>query len=222
MGVAGRRHVDRTRGVVASKWNQVAGLGLGVVAATRSNAMRSKGGNTLARFSARRKIPAQAFALKKYRRGSLPASKMSDNEDAAAALGHSEELSVQNSVRDPIPEFDQRPEHGSKCPSRVNRQDAGDVFPDDPAGAQALSQSEKLQREVATRVIQSEPLAGAGEWLTRSASDAKINGSCSDAPEPMAPDRREVAKITNLGKTVSEHGAREGIDFSEPGRSPPQ
>jgi hypothetical protein len=122
--------------------------------------MRSKGGNTLARLSARRKIPAQAFALKKYRRGSLPPSKTSDNEDATAALGYSEELSVQNSVRDPIPEFDQRPEHGSKRPPSINRQDTGDVFPDEPPWPQALSQSEKLQREVAARVIQAASLSG--------------------------------------------------------------
>jgi hypothetical protein len=34
---------------------------------------------------------------------------MSDNEDAAPSLGYSEKLSVENSVGDPIPEFDQHP-----------------------------------------------------------------------------------------------------------------
>jgi hypothetical protein len=42
---------------------------------------------------------------------------MSDNEHTAAALGHSEELSVQHSVSEPIPEFCQRPEEGAKIPS---------------------------------------------------------------------------------------------------------
>ena len=38
---------------------------------------------------------------------------MSDNEHTLALLGDAEELSVQNSVGDPIPEFSQRPEDGT-------------------------------------------------------------------------------------------------------------
>jgi hypothetical protein len=57
---------------------------------------------------------------------------MSDNEDAAPSLGYSEKLSVQDSPRDPIPEFDQYAEEGSKRPSVVNRQDTGDVLPHHP------------------------------------------------------------------------------------------
>jgi hypothetical protein len=57
---------------------------------------------------------------------------MSDNEDATASLGYSEMLSVENSVGDPIPAFDQHPEEGSKRPSVVDRQDTGDVFPHHP------------------------------------------------------------------------------------------
>jgi hypothetical protein len=200
----------------------VPGLALLGIAATCSKAVRSKGGNDLPRLSARRKMPAQAFALKKYRCGSLPRSKMSDNEDAAAALGHSEELSVQNPVRDPIPELDQRPEHGAKCPSSVNRQDTGDVFPYEPAWSEAFSQSEKLQRKVAARVIQSAPLSRDGEGDAGGSSDEKINGSCCDAPEPVTTDGREIAKITNPWKTVRENGAREWIDLREPGWPPAQ
>jgi hypothetical protein len=44
---------------------------------------------------------------------------MSDNEDATPSLGHSEVLSVQDSVGPPIPEFRQAPEEGSKVPSSV-------------------------------------------------------------------------------------------------------
>ena len=91
-------------------------LGLVIVRPTRSDAIRRKGGNVFPRFAARRSMPAQAFALKKYRRGTAPVSKMSDNEDAASALGHSEELSVQDSPGATIPEFCQRPQDGSKIP----------------------------------------------------------------------------------------------------------
>jgi hypothetical protein len=44
---------------------------------------------------------------------------MSDKEDATAALGHSEELSVQNPVGEPIAEFSQRPDDGTQIPSSV-------------------------------------------------------------------------------------------------------
>jgi hypothetical protein len=62
-------------------------------------------------------MPLQAVALKKNRCGTAPVSKMSDNEHTAAALGHSEELSVKHSVGEPIPEFDHAPENGTKVPS---------------------------------------------------------------------------------------------------------
>jgi hypothetical protein len=79
-------------------------------------------------------MPRQAVALKKYRRGTSPVSKMSDNEDATPSLGYSEVLSVQDSVGEPIPEFPQPSEEGSKRPSAVDRQDAGDVLPHHPCG----------------------------------------------------------------------------------------
>jgi hypothetical protein len=76
------------------------------------------------------------LALKKYFRRCRPGfSKMPDKEDAAAALGNSEELSVQNSVGDPIPEFRQRPDDGTHVASPVRRQKSRDVFADEPAGA---------------------------------------------------------------------------------------
>jgi hypothetical protein len=64
-------------------------------------------------------MPLQAVALKKNRCGTACVSKVSDNEHTAAALGHSEILSVKHSVGEPIPEFDQAPEYGTKVPSSV-------------------------------------------------------------------------------------------------------
>src|SRR5690606_26789074 len=49
-------------------------------ATTCCKARRNIGGSSFPRFSARRRIPRQAVALKKYRCGSSPVSKMSDNE----------------------------------------------------------------------------------------------------------------------------------------------
>src|SRR5690606_39916886 len=76
----------------------------------------------LPRFAARRRMPRQAVALKKNRCGAAPLSKVSDNEHTTASLGHSEVLSVKNSVREPIPEFCQHrsEEHTSELQSREN------------------------------------------------------------------------------------------------------
>ena len=83
------------------------------------SADRKAVGNSLPLASARRRIPEQAFALKKYRCGRSPVSKMSDNKHAAAPLWNSEVLSVKHSVGEPKPEFDHAPEEGSKIPSSV-------------------------------------------------------------------------------------------------------
>jgi hypothetical protein len=64
-------------------------------------------------------MPLQAVALKKYRCGTAPVSKTSDNEHTAASLGHSEVLSVENPVGEPIPELAQHPEEGTKVCASV-------------------------------------------------------------------------------------------------------
>ena len=120
-------------------------------------------------------MPLEAVALKKYRCGSSPVSKTSDNEDATAALWNSKVLSVKNPVGEPIPEFRQRPEEGTKRPSSVNGQDTGHVFPDDPTRPEPVSKSRELKREVATVVIQSLSESCNAEALTGSSSDQKVN-----------------------------------------------
>jgi hypothetical protein len=45
---------------------------------------------------------------------------MSDKEDATAALWNSSVLSVTNAIGEPIPDFPQRPDEGSKRPSSIN------------------------------------------------------------------------------------------------------
>jgi hypothetical protein len=97
-------------------------------------------------------MPAQARWLKKYRCGTSPVSKIADNEHTLASLGQSEILSVQNSVSEPIPEFAQPSEEGAKVPSSRRRQDAGDVLPKNPTGAQPISQSQKFKGQVAACV----------------------------------------------------------------------
>ena len=122
-------------------------------------------------------MPRQAVALKKYRGGTLPASKISDKEDATASLWYAGELSVQDPVGPPVPAVPQEPEEGSKRPSGVLRQYARDVLPTDPAGPQSLKKAAKLEREVATVAAQSRSETGDREILARCAADHKVNWS---------------------------------------------
>ena len=83
------------------------------------SAAESAGGSSLPRLAARRRIPEQAFALKKNRRGTSPVSKISDNEEATAALWYSGILGIENPPGALIPAFPHEPEEGSKVPSFV-------------------------------------------------------------------------------------------------------
>ena len=155
---------------------------------------------------------------------------MSDKEHTASPLGdseaepvHSDKLSVEHPVASTIPELPHDPEEGSQRPSVVIRQDAGDVLPEKPAGAKSFSQRQKLKREVAARVIQSEPLSGNAECLARGASDKKVNWSdmvSLDLGE-VAEQRQDirlrgvaVVVVNRLGaEALLQDGAGEWLDF---------
>lgn len=68
-------------------------------AALERRAERSVSGKVLPLASARRMIPAHAFALKKYFEGIEPCSSTCDNEHTAASLGQAEILGIQNPPR---------------------------------------------------------------------------------------------------------------------------
>lgn len=137
---------------------------------------------------------------------------MRDNEDATTSLGHSETLRIENSVGEPIPEVSQRPEEGSKRPSSFRRQDAGNVFPDDPAWPKTIGQRTELEGEPTTVVIQPAPASGDAETLTWGSSDENIDG-CVIA----AIDRGEVVVEWSRRETIREDGPRERVDFAEEG-----
>jgi len=139
------------------------------------SAASNASGSFFPRFSARRRIPAQAFALKKNRSGRSPVSKISDKEHTAAALGHSVVLSVQHSPAAAIPEFCQRPDDGSEIPSAARGQHSGHVLPDDPAGATSASQTAKLKGQVAAFVVQTSSEAGDGEGLAGGSPHEKVD-----------------------------------------------
>ena len=135
--------------------------------APASSASLKCSGNVFFLFSALRRIPAHALGLKKNLGGTGPVSKTSDNEDTSPALRDgagvslcSDPLSVEHAISPPIPQVPQRPEEGTKIPSSVGRQDAGDVFPDNPSRPEMFSDFQVGEHEPSPRVFESPPEAG--------------------------------------------------------------
>jgi hypothetical protein len=95
----------------------------------------SKGvGRARPRLSARRKIPAAAFGLKKNRSGTVPCRTSGNDEDASPPLGHTEVSAVQHSPGEIVkPELGQRRENDSEIPAVVAGKKSGYVLKDDPA-----------------------------------------------------------------------------------------
>jgi hypothetical protein len=98
----------------------VALFGIGEVWATASKAARNASGNSLCRFSARRRIPAHAVALKKYRRAISPVSSIEDSKHTRAPLRQAEELRVEHAPLDEAV-FTQR--HAFRSPSVLGDND---------------------------------------------------------------------------------------------------
>lgn len=93
-------------------------LGSNPVSASAARASRKGRGNSLARFSARRKIPAAALGLKKNRSGTVSNSTSGNDEDTSPPLGHSEVSAVQHSPGEVVkPDVGQRRENDREVPS---------------------------------------------------------------------------------------------------------
>jgi hypothetical protein len=198
--------------------------------ATASKASRRQGGSCLPRFSARRRMPRQAFWLKKYRGGTAPVSKMSDKEDTTAALGYSAVLSVQHAPADRIvfghpehhsgilPAFGRdRYVHSGKRgeealevgPSGAGKY-AGHILPEKPLWMAAVSEADELQGKVASGVGNTGTLAGDRERLAGCSADEYIEGSIF-----FSLNGGEVAGVGDGRVTVREHGRGEGVDLRE-------
>jgi hypothetical protein len=143
--------------------------------ATLVNACFKSGGRSFPRFSARRRIPAQAFWLKKNLGGMLPVSKTRDNEDSTASLGNSEMLRIQDTVRPPVAEFAQRPKEGTKVPSSVATEDSWDVFPEERRDPEVLGDGKVGEHEASARIFESFAESGDGERLAGRASHKNVN-----------------------------------------------
>jgi len=88
--------------------------------ASASSAVRNASGKTLPRLTARRKIPAAAFRLKKNRGATSAITTSAKDEDSPSPLGHSEVTAIQHSPGDiRKPEFVQRREKDGEISATV-------------------------------------------------------------------------------------------------------
>lgn len=180
-----------------------------VDAAAAAKATFSKGGSDRLRFSARRRIPAAALWLKKYLSGTSCVSKTSDNEDTTTSLGHSEPLSVKQTVGEPIPHVPQRPEDGSQITPPPRRQKTADVFDETPPRADLAEDSLILEPETRARSIQTCTFSCDADVLAREASDDEV-----DSDEVFAMDVPHVFVARRAGKVLAEHLTAARIDFT--------
>jgi hypothetical protein len=159
--------------------------------ARATRASRKWGGNSRPRASARLRIPAAARGLKKNL-GWTWASKMSDNEDAAASLGHSEVLSVQDPPAGASPRSGNhtcaRPSIGGnrhigahegaqdRCEVQtvVGGQSPRHVLPDAPFDVEGVADAHVVPEQAGSLAVEPGALAGDGEVLARGAADEDI------------------------------------------------
>ena len=183
--------------------------------ATCCKTWRSIIGSSFPRFSARRKIPRQAFAVKQYRRRWSPISKVSDNDNTPPPLGHSVELSVKNAVGEPIPEFPQAPEEGTKGASFVDRQNAGDIFPNHPLRAKPVNKAQKFEGEISPLSSKAFSKAGDAEILAWGSANKNIDWFIV-----ALFDSGEVAVDGNARPAMFQDIAAWCFDFGKESRTP--
>src|SRR5690554_4319931 len=99
-------------------------------------------------------MPEQAFAESEYF-GSGDSSRMSDNEDTAAPLRHSEVLSVKNRPGHAIPALGERPDDRFKVCAASTREEPRDILSNNPGGTELSNDPMHLPPERATVSSQS-------------------------------------------------------------------
>lgn len=141
---------------------------------------------------------------------------MCDNKDTTASLGNSEVLSVKHPVGPPIPEFCQSTEELSESISSIGK-DAGDVFPDHPAGAALCNEAKEGESEVPAWVSKALSKSCDAKGLAGCSSDKSIN--CWDVPGVM---QSEIAEVGDGRVVMREDGAGECRDFRKGNGLPPE
>src|SRR2546423_6366283 len=140
---------------------------------------------------------------------------MSDNEHTLTSLGHSEVLSVQNPVGEPIPELCQPSEEGSKRPSFVNGQDTGHIFPNDPTGSISRSGIQKSEGKIATRSSHARSLSSDGEVLAGCSAHKNVDCACWPVFAFI-----EVSVVGRIWPVVAQDSTGERLNLRDEGAMP--
>jgi len=172
-------------------------------------AASSIGGKGLPLFSARRSIPEQAFGLKEYLCRPFELSKDSDSKETAPALGHSEELRVQNSPSDSVslatstPDASHLPEEALEvCPPRATER-TWHVLPD-PVSRQDFRYRPYVLKHESGSALKALSLSCDGEALAGASSDHNVNWSMlRDHLLPV--HLGNVPEVRHLGIAMREH-----------------
>ncbi|CAA7620523.1 conserved hypothetical protein [Magnetospirillum sp. SS-4] len=237
-GIERSSDIDGAGGVVAAErlGDQSAAGGERRFAASASASIK-RGGKTLFRFSARRMIPAHAFALKKYLDGIGPVSSTCDNEHTTAALGQAEILGVEHpprdcprgskhstSVRPFAPWRDDRTIFSGQSAQKASEgvvaggEDSGDVLPNNPSWVDGIGEFHEFERKVATGIVQRLAQPRHRECLAGRAAHQDVDFS----PPCRTVDGGHVAQIGDGRIAVGQHGGRKRLDLGEEGRPPTQ
>jgi hypothetical protein len=161
-------------------------------------------------LSARRRIPAHALRLKKYRCGTLPiGSKTSDKKHASPSLRYSPKLAVENRPCERIPE----PIKGGEEASEIlpARHDPRHVFPEQPFWAHLSNQADIRHRKSRSRVAESFFPSPDAESLARTASNNDVDFITVRPPIYLG----YVPKVFYVGVMVLQDGAGEGVYLRE-------
>src|SRR5258708_9424833 len=169
------------------------------------------GGKILPLFSARRRMPHAALALKKNLWGTW-LSKISDNEHSTAALGHSEIAAVKHAPRNPIPAFDhENAEDFRKVSSLVGRKKSGNIFHDKPTGSQFAQDARKLVKE--SSALSGEPGA---QSCDRDILAGNSRRNAIDGLEVSLANMGNIGESMNGWPMVSQHSSAKFITFHLP------
>jgi hypothetical protein len=172
-----------------SSGDEISVFGVLASNATRVSAQRKNAGNFPPCFAARRRTPAHAVGLEKYRSGIEPVSSTETNEThAAPSLGQADVLSVENAICEgsdgsdnhtrvrPPPALKATTErfglahHSSKEASEsviLCTEDAGHVLPNNDCWVDCMHYLHEGQGQVPARVVERFALARDAEGLAR-------------------------------------------------------
>ena len=149
------------------------------------------------------------------------ASKTGDQEEAAAALGDSEILSIKHPSASQITAFGKGPDHVFKVSAIVDSEQPRDVFNDHPLRPELPDDAHPFPEEAAA--LSGE--AGASPVAAGVAHDADVlageaEGDAIDGPEVPGADVAHVAKLASSGKSVSEGSPIFKVQFDLPDALP--